>query len=62
MGQDDYLFLPQVQLVAAQAGQWASMVIVPEAGHVCNVDNKRFFNRVSLDFLRRLCASNTTQS
>ncbi len=62
MGQDDYLFLPQVQLVAAQAGQWASMVIVPEAGHVCNVDNKRFFNRVSLEFLRRLCASNTTQS
>nr|MBE6192229.1 alpha/beta hydrolase [Rikenellaceae bacterium] len=62
MGQDDYLFLPQVQLVAAQAGQWASMVIVPEAGHVCNVDNKRFFNRVSLEFLRRLCASDTTQS
>ena len=54
MGQDDYLFLPQVQLVAAQNTRWASMIIVPEAGHVCNVDNKGFFNRVSLDFLKQL--------
>lgn len=61
MGQDDYLFLPQVQLVAAQNKQWASMVIVPEAGHVCNVDNKGFFNRVSLDFLHRLRTDHPSQ-
>lgn len=54
MGQDDYLFLPQVQLAAEAGGEWASVVIVPEAGHVCNVDNKTYFNRVSLDFLRQL--------
>ena len=54
MGQDDDLFLPQVQLAAAAGGEWASVVIIPEAGHVCNVDNKSYFNRVSLDFLRRL--------
>lgn len=54
MGQDDYLFLPQVQAIAANCREWASLVIVPQAGHVCNVDNRTFFNRVSLDFLRTL--------
>ena len=29
-----------------------SRIIVPDAGHLCNVDNRSFFNRVSLNFLR----------
>ena len=33
-------------------GEDVSLVIVPDAGHVCNVDNKNFFNRCSLDFLK----------
>lgn len=33
-------------------GEDVSLVIVPDAGHVCNVDNKIFFNRCSLDFLK----------
>ena len=33
-------------------GENVSLVIVPDAGHVCNVDNKIFFNRCSLDFLK----------
>lgn len=32
---------------------WESRIIVPDAGHVCNVDNRSFFNRVSLNFLRK---------
>lgn len=52
MGEDDYFFLPQVLQAARQGGEQARMVIVPDAGHVCNVDNKQFFNEASLDFLK----------
>lgn len=52
MGEDDRLFLPQVQETVRNSGKNVSLVIVPDAGHVCNVDNKNFFNRCSLDFLK----------
>ncbi|MBQ2019055.1 MAG: alpha/beta hydrolase [Alistipes sp.] len=29
------------------------VVIVPDAGHVCNVDNKNFFNRASIEFFKQ---------
>lgn len=54
MGEDDHLFLPQVQLAARQGGDNVSVVVVPNAGHVCNVDNKSFFNRVSIEFFSRI--------
>lgn len=56
MGEDDGLFLPQVEQAVRSGGDNASLVIVPDAGHVCNVDNKSFFNRVSLEFLKRVGA------
>ena len=56
MGEDDGLFLPQVEQAVRSGGDNASLVIVPDAGHVCNVDNKSFFNRVSLDFLKQVGA------
>lgn len=54
MGEDDYFFLPQVHLAAVEGGEQARMVIVPKAGHVCNIDNKNFFNSASLEFLQRI--------
>lgn len=51
MGENDYLFLPQAQMVAFRSGLNASIVVVPNAGHICNVDNKGFFNRVSISYL-----------
>lgn len=51
MGEGDYLFLPPVYLAAQVSSGYASVVIVPDAGHVCNIDNKTFFNRTSLDWL-----------
>lgn len=54
MGEDDYFFLPQVHLAAHQGGEQVRMVIVPQAGHVCNIDNKKFFNSASLEFLREI--------
>ena len=56
MGEDDGLFLPQVEQAVRCSGDNASLVIVPDAGHVCNVDNKSFFNRVSLEFLKSVGA------
>ena len=52
MGEDDKLFLPQVQQTVKNGGENVSLIVVPNAGHVCNVDNKRFFNQHSLEFLQ----------
>ena len=54
MGENDKLFLEQAQLDVASSGGNVSMIIVPDAGHVCNIDNKSFFNRVSIDFLSKI--------
>lgn len=54
MGEDDHLFLSQAQLEVSRSGENVSMIVVPDAGHVCNIDNKSFFNRVSIDFLSKL--------
>jgi pimeloyl-ACP methyl ester carboxylesterase len=51
MGENDHLFLTQAQITAFRGGIGVSMIVVPNAGHVCNVDNKTFFNRASIDYL-----------
>ena len=51
MGEDDKLFLPQVEQTVRNSGENVSLVVVPNAGHVCNVDNRRFFNEQSLEFM-----------
>ena len=52
MGEDDKLFLPKVQqTVHNSIGGNVSLAIVPHAGHVCNVDNKHYFNQRSLEFM-----------
>ena len=51
MGEDDKLFLPLVQETVRNSDDNVSLIIVPHAGHVCNVDNKEFFNRHSLEFM-----------
>ena len=55
MGEDDKLFLPQVQQTVKNGGDNVSLIVVPDAGHVCNVDNKRFFNKHSLEFMFSVC-------
>ena len=51
MGEDDYLFLAKAQEALSSNGDMASLTIVPDAGHVCNVDNKKFFNEHTLAFI-----------
>ena len=55
MGEDDKLFLPKVQKTVRNGGDNVSLIVVPDAGHVCNVDNKRFFNQHSLEFMCSVC-------
>lgn len=54
MGEDDRLFLPQVMQTVRNSGENVSLVVVPNAGHVCNIDNKKFFNHHSLEFMRNV--------
>ena len=51
MGEDDGLFLEQVQEIVRHGGSNVSLGIIPNAGHVCNVDNYRLFNQQSLSFM-----------
>lgn len=50
MGAEDYMFLPSVQIVATQHLN-SQLEIVPESGHVCNVDQPEYFNTKAIDFL-----------
>lgn len=51
MGEDDRLFLDNVRSLVANSGDNVSLSIIHNAGHVCNIDNREEFNRVSLGFL-----------
>lgn len=53
MGAEDHLFLPPVRrLVAAQPS--AELAILPDSGHVVNVDQPDVFNRLALAFIARI--------
>lgn len=54
MGEDDYLFLKKIESAVRHGGKLAHAAIVSDAGHVCNVDNKTLFNRISIDFLQSI--------
>ena len=50
MGDEDYMFLPQVmQLVRNHAN--SSLQIVPDCGHVCNVEQPDNFNNTAINFI-----------
>ena len=50
MGDEDYMFLPQVmQLVRNHAN--SSLQIVPDCGHVCNVEQPDYFNNTAINFI-----------
>ncbi|MDR0668272.1 MAG: alpha/beta hydrolase [Prevotellaceae bacterium] len=54
MGEEDYMFLPQVKALLKVQHRYSSLIIVPDAGHICNIDNAAFFNRVTLETLEAL--------
>ena len=53
MGEQDYMFLPAVRKVVEQH-QRSQLQIIPNCGHVVNVEHPQQFNQLCLHFLQRL--------
>jgi pimeloyl-ACP methyl ester carboxylesterase len=52
MGNEDYMFLLPVKEVVKKVEN-ASLTIIEDSGHVCNVDQAERFNEVSLQYLKK---------
>ncbi|WP_035727725.1 alpha/beta fold hydrolase [Eisenibacter elegans] len=50
MGDEDHMFLPQVQQVV-KVHHHARLIVLPNCGHVVNIDQSEMFNQVSIQFL-----------
>ena len=53
MGEQDYMFLPAVRKVVEQH-QRSQLQVIPNCGHVVNVEHPQQFNQLCLRFLQRL--------
>lgn len=53
MGDQDYMFLPAVQKVATQHSL-SKLLVIPNCGHVVNVEHPKQFNHLTLGFLNNL--------
>lgn len=54
MGEDDYMFLDSIKKLLQNHNNYSKLVIVPNSGHVCNVDNPDFFNNTALSFINNI--------
>ncbi len=53
MGDEDHMFLPSVKHLAARQLS-AELIVVPDSGHVVNIDQPEFFNRESIQFIQTI--------
>lgn len=53
MGSQDYMFLPSIEKLVAQHKD-SQLFVVPDCGHVVNVEQPEQFNRESIAFLKSL--------
>lgn len=53
MGAQDYMFLPSVKKVVEQQ-QLSQLQVIPNCGHVVNIERPQQFNQLSIHFLQRL--------
>ncbi len=51
MGDQDYMFLPYVQKIAKANLETNHLVVIPQCGHVVNIERADIFNREALHFL-----------
>lgn len=51
MGDEDYMFLPQVMNLV-KIHSTSSLKVVPDCGHVCNVEQPETFNNWAIDFIK----------
>lgn len=52
MGEGDHLFLKQVEK-DIEHDPYASLSIIKDSGHVCNVDQSETFNQISINFIKQ---------
>lgn len=52
MGEDDYVFLKAAKDFCALHDN-AVLYVIPESGHICNIDNPEVFNREVISFLKK---------
>ncbi len=50
MGSDDYVFLKAARSFTLQHDQ-VQLIVLEQAGHICNIDNPEQFNEIALQFL-----------
>ncbi len=50
MGEEDYLFLPSIRIIAKNH-QFSELTVVKDCGHVVNVEQPKFFNEYVLSYL-----------
>ncbi|MFA6712589.1 MAG: alpha/beta hydrolase [Bacteroidales bacterium] len=54
MGENDYIFLPQVRLYLNNHCKYSSLSIVSDAGHICNIDQSEAYNNIAINFLDKI--------
>jgi pimeloyl-ACP methyl ester carboxylesterase len=52
MGDEDHMFLPSVTGLVSRHTRFSKLEVLPECGHVVNVDRPELFNLLSIDFIR----------
>jgi pimeloyl-ACP methyl ester carboxylesterase len=50
MGREDYMFLPSIESLTQKHAS-ANLYVVPECGHVVNVEQPQLFNKHTLSFI-----------
>ena len=53
MGEEDYMFLPSIEKLASLQSS-AQLAVVPQCGHVVNVEQPQLFNTTTLTFLNNV--------
>jgi pimeloyl-ACP methyl ester carboxylesterase len=54
MGQEDYMFLPTIKKLIQSQHSTSNLIIIPNCGHVVNVENAVVFNKEALRFIKNL--------
>ena len=53
MGSEDYMFLESIKVLTKEHKE-AKLLVVPDCGHVVNVEKPKFFNNSAISFLKSL--------
>lgn len=60
MGEQDYMFLPSVRHLARIHEATSKLVVVPDSGHVVNIEQPARFNEAAVAFLKALSSASET--